>query len=144
VPVARVDEWVDQVHATFGRPRIVVDPYQLEASLQRWEAQGYNVTRFTPRGGKANFELAANLRSLVVNGGLAWYPGCGAIRLPVGVHTLADEFADVTLVTTQYGFRVDNTVPGSHDDRVVALGMAALEACKRPAKKKLILGDAWF
>jgi hypothetical protein len=145
VQIDQVEKWMENVHQAFHHPVFVVDEYQMESTLQKYEAKGYHVERFKPRGGAANYELAANLRTLIVNELLAWYSGCGSLLLPGHVkHTLVDEIAEVTLRTTAAGYRIDNTLPGTFDDRVVALGMAALHACKAAEKRNIPVSDIWF
>jgi hypothetical protein len=145
VRVEDVEDWMERTHRAFNHPTFVVDPYGLESTIQKYQGKGYEVERFTPRGGKANYELAANLRTLIINGLIAWYPRCGEVTLPGHVrHGLVDELAEVTLRTTAAGFRIDNTEPGTFDDRVVSLGMAALSCCKEAEKKRVLTGDFWF
>lgn len=145
VPVDRVERWVEYANSAFGGPRFVVDEYQLAGTVQKYRGRGYHIDVFQPRGGKSNYELAANLRSLVVNHSLAWHSGCGAIRLRDGCwHTIVDEFAEVTTRMTPAGFRIDNEVAGTHDDRVVALGMAALWVCREPKRRLVSSLGFWF
>jgi hypothetical protein len=42
-----------------------------------------------------------------------------------------------------YGWRMDH-LPGRHDDRAVAVAMAALQATKAEPRKKLYSGDLWW
>jgi hypothetical protein len=94
---------------------------------------------FEARGGKANYALASNLRALLVNTQLAWYPGCGQLQVKGQPHTLTHELKELVLKQMAYGYRVDHT-SGKHDDRCVALGMAALHAVQ--AKKKIGLPES--
>jgi hypothetical protein len=137
IQVRAVRDWCDTVNRDFHHPQLVVDPYQLEGLCQDYEYSNV-VTRFEARGGKSNYEMAATLRSLVVNRQLVWYPGAGDLVLAGGgVETLADELVRLIMKPTPYGYRFDHetrVIDGRsfHDDRAVAIGMAALFAARNP------------
>lgn len=136
VSLAKVDGWLASVHKRFHRPVIVLDPYQLEATAQKFERQGCTVERFEPRGGKSNYELAENLRTLVINGRLAWYACCGSIELSDGkADTLVDEMASLVVQPMSYGYRINHT-SAKHDDRCVAIGMGALKLVELPNRRR--------
>jgi hypothetical protein len=121
-----VQTWCETAWKKF-RCHFVMDPYQLEPVIQR--LGHLPVERYEYRGGKTNYQALSNLLTLIRNGLLAWYPGCGDIKDPdslAGVHTLADEFAEVITKPMGYGYRIDHE-SGRHDDRVVAVSMAALK-----------------
>jgi hypothetical protein len=125
VAISRVEAWIDEVRNSFGSPTLICDPYQLEGTIQHYENH-LRVIRHEARGGKANYELAEALRTLVVNRRIAWYPGAGSLVLPDGrVETLSDELAGLVTRPMAYGYRFDHE-SGRHDDRSVAVGMAAL------------------
>ncbi len=133
VPVGRVEAWVEEIARSFNRPLFVVDPWQMEGSIQRWE-QYLNVVRFEYQGGKANYRLAEAVRTAVVSGRLKWYPGCGRLRHRDGTDsTLTSEMASVTIQPTQYGYRISHEASG-HDDRVISLGMGLLSALQMPGQ----------
>lgn len=141
VPIAAVEAWLDQVMQAFPLDCVVIDPYQMESTIQKYRNKVV-VEPFEPRGGKANYELAQTLRSLVANHKIAWYPGCGDVETPRGPHTLADEFCELIVRNLAYGYRIDHP-PGKHDDRVVCLGMGAVAALRvRP--KMLLRESEWY
>lgn len=128
VPIVVVEQWMDEISREF-RPQFVVDPFQLEGTIQKY-AGYHKIERFEARGGKRNYEMAENLRNLVANRRIAWYPGAGS--LPVGgkLETLREELLGLVLRPTSYGYRFDHEASG-HDDRAVAVGMPALQAVKQ-------------
>lgn len=143
VRVADVEAWLEEVERDFFHPTIVIDPYQMEGTLQKYERY-FDVHRFESRGGKTNYQLAANLRSLVVNKRIAWYPQAGEVIVGGRPHSLLDEFCDVTLAPRSYGFTITND-GATHDDRVVCLGAAALTAVQGDGRVVLpTLTERWF
>jgi hypothetical protein len=137
VPIESVEAWIDLQRQRFDVALLVVDPYQMEATIQKYETR-LPVERFEPRGGKANYELAQALRAAVVSRQLAWPPLAGAItqanrKVP---HTIADELAELIVKTHSYGYRIDH-LPNRHDDRCVALGMGHLALLRRSLKRPL-------
>lgn len=136
VQIKAVDDWIDNVAIRQFNADLVVDPYQMEASIQKYE-HVHKVIRFEPRGGKSNYELAENLRSLIVNQRLRYPLGAGTLTLPNGqVETLTQELSEVVACPTSYGYRIDTPSKKTkdrrtvHDDRTVALGMASLLAIR--------------
>jgi hypothetical protein len=138
VQIAAIESWLDDVNKRFNNPTLVLDPYQMESTAQRYEKQ-QTVIRFEPRGGKSNYQMAAHLRSLVANRRLAWYHGAGDLPLANGaIETFSDELRALVFKTTPYGYRFDHEtklgVDGRtfHDDRAVGVGMPALQCSLRP------------
>lgn len=147
VPVTLVEEWIDKNRKVYPNCVFVVDPYQMEGTIQALQGVA-NIERFEPRAGKANYELAQILRSAIVNGRLGWYTGCGEIFAPddlgiIRLHTLVDEFADLIIKPTAAGYRLDH-LPGKHDDRVVSLGMAVWRALSKERRRNLPLSEKYF
>jgi len=145
VQVKTVENWIEDVNVRFHRPLLVIDPYQMEGTIQRQYEYHQNVVRHEARGGKTNYEVASTLRSLVVNGRLVWYPGAGDLLVSKDGHgrieTLSDELCSLVLQPTTYGYRFNHVQPGCpapttgtavvrHDDRAVSIGMMALYACR--------------
>lgn len=128
VLIATVEDWVREITDAFNYPKLWVDPYQMEGSIQKWELT-VPVERFEARGGKSNYQMAETLRSLLSNTRVAWYPGAGTLIVEGRQETLVDELAGLVIKTTPYGYRFDHTAK-FHDDRAVALGMLALGALK--------------
>jgi hypothetical protein len=128
VPITVVAAWIEQVNKDFTNPMLVVDPYQMEGTIQHYEIR-QPVRRFEARGGKSNYEMAECLRNLVTNRQLVWWKGAG--WLPSPDPDLTDDFSqellNLVVRPTTYGYRFDHTVK-FHDDRACAVGMAALFA----------------
>ena len=143
VKIEAVERWIDDIRKNFELSSVVIDPYQMESTFQRYHGI-IPMRKFEARGGKSNYEMAQCLRALVVNHKLYWYPDCGSIHLPNGnPHTLVDEFAELITKSMSYGFRIDH-LPGRHDDRAVSLGMACVEALRVRPRKKLFLEGEFF
>jgi hypothetical protein len=149
VPIKVVEDWIETVRHNFPKVTFIIDPYQMESTIQKYSGT-CRVEKFDARGGKGNMEMAILLRDLIVNKRLAWYPDCGRIMAPAKLggqeltwSTLPDEFADLVLKFMNYGFRFDN-VNNKHDDRVVALGMAAWRAMGGPRRKPFMMKEAYF
>ncbi len=128
IQVAAVEDWIDKIEATFKPKRWVIDPFQMEGTIQKMQGRGLPVEAFASRGGQANQEMAQHIRSLVVNRKLVWYVGAGLLN----GETLYDELVSLVVKRMSYGFRFDHTAQ-MHDDRAVAIGMMASQAvCFRP------------
>jgi len=136
VQIEAVEEWIEAVHAKQPLTTFVFDEYQMLSTIQKYEKKGYRVERFAPRGGAANYELAANLRSLIASRRIRWPEFVG----PTPPHTTSplpdatsfeSELSQLLLRVTPSGYRFDHK-SGKHDDRAVAVGMAALFAVSAP------------
>jgi hypothetical protein len=121
VPIASVDSWIEGVAANFFNPRIIIDPWQMEATVQKYEGR-LRVERFDGRSGKSNYEMAELLRSLLVNKRLAWYADPAPLQVGRKRETLVDEMAALIIKSSGATYRFDHT-NGLHDDRTVAMGM---------------------
>lgn len=130
VSIAQIEQWITERNSRYNYPDIIADPYQMESTCQKFGVSNA-VFRFESRGGKRNYELAENLRHLIVNQQLLWYEGCGKTFDRTGsVDTLEQELKDLVLKPNMgYGYRFDH-VASKHDDRAVAIGMGALYLCK--------------
>jgi hypothetical protein len=128
-PVGWVEDWMQQVAGAFGQVTFVLDEYMLVSVIQRLESR-YAVHRFDFSAGRGNHALAANLRSLILGRRIRWYAGCGRIDAPWGRDDLETELASVVVRETAAGrWRIDHLPDAAHhDDRVFALGAAALYA----------------
>ena len=121
VPIASVDAWVESVANNFHNPLIIIDPWQMEATVQKFENR-LRVERFDARSGKSNYEMAELLRSLLVNKRLAWYPDPAPLQVGKRRETLVEEMSALIIKTTGAAYRFDHT-NGLHDDRTIAMGM---------------------
>lgn len=143
VRVEEVDTALDQIISLYPGVKLIVDPFQLESTIQRLEAKRIDVERFAPRGGAANYEAANCLRSHVCNANIAWYPNCGPVTLPRKLDdpsfaieafrddTLESELASLVIRPTSSGYRFDHT-SNKHDDRAISIAMSLLAAVADP------------
>ena len=145
VPIRDVEDWILTITQAFNLQCLVVDPYQMEGTIQKFEGR-VPIERFEPRGGKANYELAQALRSCVVNKRLAWYQGCGdvMIRGREEFHTFAQELKEVSIKEMVYGYRIINSTKGTHDDRIVAVGMALVKLLQEQPRREVVIGDYFW
>lgn len=130
VAIQAVEDWITEVNKVFNHPLVVIDPYQMESTVQRFQNH-CRIERFESRGGKANYEMAEALRSLIVNKLICWYQGAGLLVVDGQQESFSDELAGLILKPTPYGYRFDHEAQ-FHDDRAVAVGMAALYVLKEP------------
>ncbi|MFN3161571.1 MAG: terminase large subunit domain-containing protein [Rubinisphaera brasiliensis] len=134
VPVQWVEDWMLAIARAFPGTQFVVDEYQLLSTIQKLEGR-LRVKRFPFLGGQGNHALAMNLRTLILQRGIAWYAGCGQLPLSSARDDLESELASVLLRQSSGGrIRIDHVQDQvHHDDRVFALGAAALEAIQAEA-----------
>jgi phage terminase large subunit-like protein len=117
-----VEETLLEAHRAFGRPRLLLDPWQTKGMAQRLRSQGVNVEEFTFSSqsvGRIALVLYRLLRDR-------------AVELPDD-EDLLTELARVQLRETAPGvYRLDHA-HDEHDDRAVALAMAAQHLVARSA-----------
>jgi hypothetical protein len=131
VLIADIRAWVRAAREDFPGLSLIVDPYQLDEMCQDL-GRSMRVERFEARGGKGNYEMAEALRSLVVNRSIAWYPGAGSLEMPDGtVEDIKKELLSLITRPMSYGYRFDHEAT-KHDDRAVAVGMAAWRLLQGP------------
>lgn len=152
-PVAWVEHWIERTVERFPYVRFVLDEYQLLSTYQRFETR-ISLKRFEFQGGQGNHALAMNLRQLILQRKVAWYPGCGCypinaeslwsesspsafdLALTTGVSRddLTAELSSLLLRQSHSGrVRIDHQSDGiHHDDRAFVLGAACLELINRP------------
>ena len=123
VQIGVVEEWLLEAHRQFNRARLVLDPWQAVSTAQRLRAAGVSVKEFT-FSASSNAELALTLYRLLRERNLA---------LPDDKELLA-ELANVRLRETSPSvYRLDHD-EGQHDDRAVALALAAFDLTQAPAE----------
>jgi hypothetical protein len=131
VELAVVEEWLAQASRSFGAAPVVVDPWQAIGMAQRLRDRGITVTEFAFSQQSVG-RLAATLHLLLRNRALA---------LPDDP-ALIDELANVRLREVSPGvFRMDHD-PDQHDDRAVALALAAYELLNNARRGPRFLGAA--
>ena len=120
--ISAVEEWLLEAHRQFNGAKLVLDPWQAVSTAQRLRAAGVSVKEFT-FSASSNAKLALTLHRLLRDRNLA---------LPDDEELLA-ELANVRLRETSPGvYRLDHD-EGAHDDRAVALALAAYELTRTPA-----------
>jgi hypothetical protein len=114
VTLATVEDWLVQASRTY-RARLIIDPWQAVGLAQRLRARGLTVQEFTFSAQSVG-RLASTLYRLIKDHALAIPDDQGLI----------EELMNVRLRETSPGvLRMDHD-PDKHDDRAVALGLAAL------------------
>jgi len=109
-----VEDWVGQAARGYGAARIVVDPWQAVGLAQRLRGGGLAVHEFAFTAASVG-RLASTLFNLLRD---------RALGLPDD-RELLDELAHVRLRETSPGtWRIEHA-PGRHDDRAIALALAA-------------------
>jgi hypothetical protein len=130
VPVALVDAWLDRQLAHYRPAATVIDPYQMEGTIQRLQdkpgVDPKSIIPFAARAGQGNMDMAMLLRSLIMTGRVKWLPGTGLIGER---DSLPKELIALVTRVMVYGWRLDHS-SGKHDDRAVGLGMMMTEAVK--------------
>ncbi len=138
VKIADVQEWIEKTAKSFDPVAWVVDPAQMEGTIQWMVQKGLPVYPWAARAGKANFDMAMHLRAIVVERKLMWYEGAGSLEVTdkrtghTRLETLEDELVGLRVKKMPYGYRFDHENQ-KHDDRAVAITMAALKAVEYPA-----------
>ncbi len=117
VQVDEVERYILDLKRAFNFSSIVFDPYQSEGLKQRLQAKGLPISVFNFSGATWP-QLTMNLLSLFKDKRVRLYEHEGLIR----------ELQQVSIVEQAYGYKLQNVKAGTHDDMVVALGMAALKA----------------
>ncbi len=142
VQIAAVEQWIEEARKKYSFAALVIDPHQMEGTIQKYSAY-VPIVKWEARAGRANFDMAQNLRAMIVNKKLVWYPGCGDIQTPKGKHTLVDELTELITRAMGYGWRLDH-LPGKFDDRAVALAMACMQMVKQPLRKPIYVSNFFF
>ncbi len=132
-PIDLMIEWGEEATNQFYIKELWLDPNQLEAVAQRFE-RVCNVKRYAFQG-EGHYKMAENLRNLVTNKKIRFYPKAGELILPDSTEEdLVDELASLIVEPVgnagRYRF---NHRSGKHDDRatVVALGSLAAVSQKQ-------------
>jgi phage terminase large subunit-like protein len=122
VRLGTVEEWIGHAATEYGA-RVLLDPWQAVGMLQRLRSRRVPVREFTFSAQSVG-RLASTLHLLLREHALA---------LPDDPELL-DELANVRLRETSPGVvRMDHDA-GRHDDRAIALALAAAELLARPAQ----------
>jgi len=131
VDLGEVEAWVAEAVAEYNGASVFADPFQAVHMIQRLRARRVKIAshQFTAR---SNAELALTLHNLLRE---------RRIVLPDDPE-LRDELANVRLRETSPGvYRLDHD-QGRHDDRAIALGLAAFYLSQRRERVRPHLGAA--
>lgn len=115
VSIAEVEAELLSLAKRFNIRGIALDPWQLQASLQRLRGT-LPVHEFTFTAESVR-RLSETLFGLIQTARLRLYPD----------EALERELLGLNVVQKGYGWRIDHS-SGGHDDRAMALGMMAMEA----------------
>lgn len=118
IPLSLVEERLREAAEVFRPCTLVIDPWQCAALIQELR-RGHDVVEFN-FSAKNLQELSANLYNLITGGRLRVYPDPDLER----------ELLLIDVKLESYGWRIDHRA-GEFSDRVIALGMACLEAVRR-------------
>lgn len=121
VQLADVQAWLWQAATSYGNAEVVIDPWQAIGLAQSLRKQGVSIDEFTFSQQSVG-RLASTLHRLLRDGLLA---------LPDD-EDLLDELAHVRLVERSPGVVRMDHAHGRHDDRAIALALAATRALERP------------
>lgn len=121
VKIADVEAWIRAKLARFPQAGIIVDPYQLEGTIQRLR-ETHEVHTFQARGSTGNFHMAELLRTSILGQRLLWAPGCGA-HPTLENDDFSEELSNLIVkVLPGKKYRFDHE-SGLHDDRACSVGM---------------------
>jgi len=140
VPITDVEGWLDRQRVSFGLVGAVIDPYQMESTIQKYQLV-LPVIAFEARGGKGNYEMAATLRSAIINQKIRFPEDAGYIKEKE--HSFVDELVELVVKEMSYGWRLDHLV-NKHDDRAVAVGMGLVHLLKHSFKRHLFEGEYFW
>lgn len=124
VAIADVEAFLLEKLAIFPNAGVIVDPYQLEGTIQRF-SERYSVTRYQARGPVGNFHMAELLRTAILSQRLLWAPGTGA-HPSIENEDFTSELSNLIIKQLPSGkYRFDHE-SNCHDDRACSVGMALL------------------
>jgi hypothetical protein len=125
VRLTAVEEWLEEFARRYQRARLVFDPSQGLQMMQRLRRAGLSVSEFSFSQASVG-KLATTLLQLIREHALA---------LPDDERELLDELRSVRLREPSPGvFRLDHA-PGHHDDRAIAIALAAQTLLAKPASQ---------
>jgi phage terminase large subunit-like protein len=121
-----VEAWIVSACSAYGRPLLVLDPWQTRGLAQRLRKGGQRVNEFT-FGSQSVGRIALTLYRLIRD---------HAIALPDD-EELLEELASVRLRETAPGvYRLDHDY-GRHDDRAIAVALCAEALLSMPPSRRL-------
>jgi phage terminase large subunit-like protein len=129
VSIADVEDWIRSAAIRFPLRRIVMDPWQAQSTVQRFAGVIEEFTFTAQRVAR----LSSNLFHLIQTAALRLYPD----------EDLEQELVELQAEQTSYGWRIDHA-RNKHDDRAMAIGMAALAASTEPPVRHARMSTARF
>jgi hypothetical protein len=133
VTLSAVQDWVGEFARRYRNAVCVFDPSQGLQMMQTLKRSGLTVEEFSFSGSSVG-KLGTTLLQLIRERALA---------LPADEDDLLDELRNVRVKETAPGtFRLDHA-RGRHDDRAIALALAAHTLLQRPSHEPMRLPQAW-
>ena len=117
VQISEVEKFIDQCRDNFNLRKILMDTWQAQSTIQKYGS----LIEPCPISPSYLNKLSSNLYHLFSNGLIRIYRN----------RDLEQEILTVNIKETSYGVRIDTIGKGYHDDQVMVLGMAALEAIQQ-------------
>jgi len=114
VQISEVEKYIEQCRDNFNLRKILMDTWQAQSTIQKYGS----LIEPCPISPSYLNKLSSNLYHLFSNGLIKIYKN----------RDLEQEILSVNIKETSYGVRIDTSGKGYHDDQVMVLGMAALEA----------------
>lgn len=124
VKIADVEEWLVRKLAIFPQATVIVDPYQLESTVQRFEGK-CQIRRFEPRGTIGNYKMAELLRTSIMGQRLLYPVGIGAHPNDRNDTFVTELCGLIVKVLPGRKYRFDHEV-NKHDDRACSVGMGLI------------------
>lgn len=133
VTLSAVQDWVGEFARRYRNAVCVFDPSQGLQMMQTLKRSGLTVEEFSFSGSSVG-KLGTTLLQLIRERALA---------LPADEDDLLDELRNVRVKETAPGtYRLDHA-RGRHDDRAIALALAAHTLLQRPSPEPMRLPQAW-
>lgn len=145
IPLALIESIACRRHAAF-RCQWIIDPYEMRWFIQKYQGS-WPVTAQQYRAGQLNQAMATQVKTLIADRRLLWPELLGLVYVEGQPYTITDEFCDlVARDMPTYGQRWDHKA-NKHDDRVMALSMAAYHALgidlSGPSSEALQIPKLW-
>jgi hypothetical protein len=135
VRLSQVQTWIEEFSRRYNLAQTVFDPSQALGMMQHLKSKGIPVTEFS-FGPTSVGKLGTTMLQLIRERALA-------LPLEEDEPELVSELRNIRVKETSPGvYRLDHD-RGRHDDRAVALALAAHALLERPAHEPMRLPQAW-
>lgn len=122
VEIEMVERQMEENHRNYPLKGWYCDPYQLAATIQKYQRLGRPIKEFT-FGAASIMRLSEALYGAIINCRLAVPPGVGAFVDRQGKRsTFKSEVTNLVVKETNYGWRIDHKAKG-FSDRSITAGM---------------------